>query len=162
MGEVERPRLYRTLRSFLVPQMRMPMVSLWWLAPEHVVDEGDVEVELAGVFRLELARLELDNHIAGLLDVEEKQIHVEVIAVDVEVDLAADEGEAGAEFAEGFGDPAGQGVLEVAFGDFPGEAEEFEVVGIFGDLLGQFGILGNKLLRKVRRRCARSVPGSCS
>jgi hypothetical protein len=25
------------------------------LAPEHVVDEGDVEVELAGVFRLELA-----------------------------------------------------------------------------------------------------------
>ena len=26
MGEVERPRLYRTLRSFLVPQMTMPMV----------------------------------------------------------------------------------------------------------------------------------------
>jgi hypothetical protein len=36
---------------------------------------------------------------------------VEVIAVDVEVDLAADEGEARAEFAEGFRDPACQGVL---------------------------------------------------
>ena len=29
MGEVEHPRLYRTLRSFFVPQMRMPIVSLW-------------------------------------------------------------------------------------------------------------------------------------
>ena len=70
MGEVERPRLYRTLRSFLVPQMRMPMVSLWCSASEHVVDERDVEVELAGVLRLELARLELDNHISGLVNVE--------------------------------------------------------------------------------------------
>jgi hypothetical protein len=34
MGEVERPRQYRTLRSFLVPQMRIPIVSLWLrLAP---------------------------------------------------------------------------------------------------------------------------------
>ena len=31
---------------------------------EHVIDKGDVEVELAGVLGLELARLELDNHIA--------------------------------------------------------------------------------------------------
>lgn len=30
IGEIERPRLSRTLRSFFVPQIRMPMVSLWW------------------------------------------------------------------------------------------------------------------------------------
>jgi hypothetical protein len=34
------------------------------LSPEHVIDEGDVEVELAGVFGLELARLELDDDVA--------------------------------------------------------------------------------------------------
>lgn len=42
---------------------------------------------------------------------EEQKVDVEVVPVDVEVDLTADE------------DPAGQGVLEVAFGDFTGQAE---------------------------------------
>lgn len=41
---------------------------------------------------------------------------------------------------EGLGDPAGQGVLELAFGDFTGEAQELKVVRIFGHLLGQLGI----------------------
>jgi hypothetical protein len=72
-----------------------------------------------------------------LFDVEEKQVHVKVVPVDIKVDLPAHEGEAGAQFAEGFGDPAGQGVLEIAFGNFTGEIEKFEVVGILGDLLGQ-------------------------
>ena len=107
------------------------------ISPEDVVDERDVEVQFSGELGLELSGLELDDNVAGLFDVEEEQVHVIVVAVDVEVDLAADEGESGAQFAEGFGDPAGQGVLEVAFGDFAGEAEEFEVVGVFGDLLGE-------------------------
>jgi tRNA C32,U32 (ribose-2'-O)-methylase TrmJ len=34
------------------------------ISPEHVVDEGDVEVELAGVFGLELAGLEFDDDVA--------------------------------------------------------------------------------------------------
>jgi hypothetical protein len=55
--------LYRTLRSYLVPQMRIPMVSLWF-APKHVIDEGYVEVELAGVFGLELACLKFDYRAA--------------------------------------------------------------------------------------------------
>lgn len=32
---------------------------------EHVVNEGDIEIQFAGVFRLELAGLQLDDHIAG-------------------------------------------------------------------------------------------------
>ena len=131
-------------------------------ASKHVVDEGDIEVELAGVFGLELARLELDDHVAGLFDVEEEQVHVEVVAVDVELDLPADEGESRAQFAERFGDPGREGVLKVAFGDFAGEAEKFEVVGVLGDLLGKLGILRNKLLREVRGRCPGRAPVSCS
>jgi hypothetical protein len=32
--------------------------------------------------------------------------------------------------------PARQGVLEIAFGHFPGVTEKFEVAGILGDLRG--------------------------
>jgi hypothetical protein len=39
------------------------MVSLW-CAPKHVIDEGYVEVELAGVFGLELACLKFDDRTA--------------------------------------------------------------------------------------------------
>jgi hypothetical protein len=44
---------------------------------------------------------------AGLLDVEEQQVHAKVVPVDVEMDLPADEGKAGPEFTKGFRDPAG-------------------------------------------------------
>jgi len=39
--------------------------------PEPVVDEGDVEPELPGVVGLELADLQLDDHVAELGDVED-------------------------------------------------------------------------------------------
>jgi hypothetical protein len=71
------------------------MVSLW-CAPKHVIDEGYVEVELAGVFGLELACLKFDYRTAWLFDVEEEPVYVVVIPVDVEVELSADEGQAGA------------------------------------------------------------------
>jgi hypothetical protein len=64
------------------------------LAPEHVIHKRDVEVELAGVFGLEFAGFQLNDDVAGLFDVEEQQ-------VDVEVDLTADDGESGAELAQG-------------------------------------------------------------
>jgi hypothetical protein len=96
----ERPRLYLTLRSFLVPQTRMPICLVVVVAAEHVSDEGDV-------FGLELPCFELDDDVAGLFSVEKEQVHVEVISVEVEVDLAADEGEARAQFAESLCDSAG-------------------------------------------------------
>ena len=42
---------------------------------------------------LELARLELDDNVSELLGVEEEQIDVKIIPSDVEVNLAANEGE---------------------------------------------------------------------
>lgn len=90
------------------------------------------------------------------LDLEKNQVDV---VVDVHVHLSADEGKAGAEFAEDFGDSAGQSVFQVPFGNFTGEAEELKVVGILCDLLGQLRVLRNKLLRKVRRGCASPFQG---
>jgi hypothetical protein len=118
MGEVEHPRLYHAagiLRAAHADSDGFIVVA----APKDVVDEGDVEVELSGVFGLELAGLELNDDVAGMFDVEEKQVHVEIVPVDIKVDLPAHEGEPRAELAEGFGDPAGQGILQVASSDSP-------------------------------------------
>lgn len=60
--------------------------------PQPVLNEGDIETELTGVARVEFRGLELDDHIPKLVDVEEQQIE-EVIAVDIEVDLAANKRE---------------------------------------------------------------------
>ncbi|MDQ0541000.1 hypothetical protein QF011_003578 [Curtobacterium flaccumfaciens] len=68
---------------------------------ELVIDECDVEAELAEVLRPELPGLELDHHVPELLDVEEQQVDVEVVPVDVEVHLPADEREPLPELAEG-------------------------------------------------------------
>ena len=71
------------------------------LVAEVVVDPGDVEPELAGVLGLEAADLELDHDEAGLGPVKEQQVDVEVVAVDLEVVLPADEGEAVAKLEGG-------------------------------------------------------------
>jgi len=84
-----------------------------------LIDPGDVEAELAGELRFELADLELNDDVPHLRDVEEQQVDVEVVPADVEVDLLPDEGEAGAELEEGVAEPDHQGLLEVALGDPP-------------------------------------------
>lgn len=40
------------------------MVSFMVLAPEHVIHARNVEVELLGIFGLDLACLQLDNYVA--------------------------------------------------------------------------------------------------
>jgi hypothetical protein len=51
---------------------------------ELVIDECDVETELAEVLRLELPGLELDHDVPELFDVKEEQVDVEVISVEGE------------------------------------------------------------------------------
>ena len=60
MSGVDGLRPRRTFRSFLLLQMRIPIVSMW--CSEHI-GEGNVEVEFASVSGLVLARLELDDDI---------------------------------------------------------------------------------------------------
>jgi hypothetical protein len=86
---------------------------------------------------LEPAGIQLEYVVAKLFDVEEKQVDVEVVSPDLQMHLPADEGEAGAEFAQGVHDPVGQLLLQIPFGDFTGQAEEFEVVRVFRRLLCQ-------------------------
>jgi hypothetical protein len=99
------------------------------------VDPGDVEPELAGVFGLESAEFELDDEESGLDPVEEQQIDVEVVAVDGEVVLPPDEGEAVAELEQKLLHLVDQGGLKVAFGYGAGDVEEIQDVGVAGQLL---------------------------
>lgn len=71
------------------------------VAAHLAVDDGHVEAELAGEGGLELARFQLDDDVAELLGVKEEEVDEEVVAINVKVDLAVDEREAGAELAEG-------------------------------------------------------------
>jgi hypothetical protein len=66
--------------------------------PEPVVNEGDVEAELSGVLGLEFSGFQFDDYVPQLLDVEEQQREIEVIACDVEVDLPSHECEPCAQF----------------------------------------------------------------
>ena len=59
-----------------------------------------VEVKLPCVFRLELAGLQLDHHIAAEVEVIEQQVDVEVIAAYVEVVLVAEERKAGSQLQQ--------------------------------------------------------------
>lgn len=64
---------------------------------EEIVGRREVEVELADERGIERDRLELDDDEAAKLQVIEEEVEVKVLVADLEVDLAADEGEAGAE-----------------------------------------------------------------
>ena len=59
-----------------------------------------VEVKLPCVFRLELAGLQLDYHIAAEVEVIEQQVDVEVIAAYVEVVLVAEKRKAGSQLQQ--------------------------------------------------------------
>ena len=104
---------------------------------EEVIDGGEVKVHLAEMFRCETARLELDDDMAAETGVVEEQIEEEVLVADLEVDLASDEGEAGAEFKEEVLDMGDQASFQFFFATATIGADEVEEVGIFEDLGGK-------------------------
>ncbi len=88
---------------------------------------------------------------------EEQQVDGEVVPVNVEVHLSADELEPFSEFAEGVDDPVDECLLEVAFLRVPVEGEEVQQVGVLRDLLRQIRVPRREDLGEVRRR--RPQPG---
>jgi hypothetical protein len=72
-----------------------------------VIDQLNVEVELADVLGLEPAKLELEHHVAMDSAVVEEQVHLELAVTARDRDLGADEREAGAELAEEPGEVVG-------------------------------------------------------
>src|SRR5262249_41378207 len=105
--------------------------------PELRIDGGQVEVHLPCVLGLELTRLELDHHEAAELEMEEQEVDVEVLAVDLKVHLAADEGESNAQLEQEDTNMLEQPTLEVSFLRVRPEREEVEHVRVLQRLLGE-------------------------
>ena len=91
---------------------------------EHVVNGGEVEVHLAGVFRFEGRHLQVDDAEASELEVVEEQIELEVFATDFKRNLAPDVGEAGARFDEELAQVFQQASFQVALLSLGGESEK--------------------------------------
>ena len=114
------------------------------LVAQVVVDELDVEVELADVLRLEPAELQFDHHVPVQLAVVEEQVEEELALSGLDRHLGADECEAGAELAQEPGEVVGEGLGQVALPDRVG-GEEVEDERVLDDLPDRFPVgLGDR------------------
>jgi hypothetical protein len=84
-------------------------------------------------------------------DVEHQQVDVELVVVDLEAPLAADEREPGPELEQEPLDLRDQGWFEIALSGRGGEGEEVEVVGVLGQPLHQLGVAGRRGVSEARR-----------
>lgn len=99
-----------------------------------VINRRQVEVHLAGVLRLELVDLEVDDDEAAQAEVVEEQVEIEILATDFEVVLTADECEALAEFENERPEVVEQAALQLPLGNVIRDVEELEAVGILHQL----------------------------
>lgn len=105
-----------------------------------VVDHVAVEVQLAGVLRLELAALQLDHHVAAQLDVEEQQVDEVLLLADLHPVLPPHEGEALAEFEQELLQVLHQPGFQLALAKRLLQRQEVEDVGILQRLADQLGL----------------------
>jgi hypothetical protein len=82
----------------------------------------------------------------------EEQIEIVVLVADLEMVLAADEGEALAEFEDQGSKVLDERAFQVALEDFRTERQEVEGIGILDDLLGQGRLFGRQRAREVGQR----------
>ena len=97
------------------------------------VEGFEVEAELAEVFRLEAADLELDGDEAVQAAMEEQQIEREIPPADLERELGADEAEVAAQLDEEVAELEEQTLMEIRLAVAGREAEEFEEVAVLED-----------------------------
>jgi hypothetical protein len=81
--------------------------------------------------------------------VEEEQVDEELVPVEGEPDLAADEGEPRAELGQGVLEAFGQGSLDGTLPGPLGQVQEVEDVGVLDDLLRLVGIDGVQVVGEV-------------
>src|SRR3954451_2328076 len=90
----------------------------------------------------------LDVAVGG--DVEHQQVDEELVVVQLQAPLAANECEPGAHFEEEPLELGDERPLQVALGERGGEGEKLEVVWVLGQLLHQLGLAGRHGVSEVR------------
>ena len=104
------------------------------------VHGAEVEVQLAGVLRLERMGLEFDHDVALQPGVVEEEVDEKLVPGDLQPELTTDKGKPGTKLEQKAGDVANEGVLDVALVGLIPKAKEVEAVGIFQDLGGEPGL----------------------
>ena len=112
--------------------------------PEEVIDGGEIKVHLAGVFGSELVHLEINNNEASKSEVVKEEIDKEILAFNFEWVLTSNKGEADAELQKKLLEMLDEGGFKIAFFGLLTEAQKIEVVRIFDNLLGEFGLWRRK------------------
>jgi len=119
------------------------------LVAELVIDDAQIEVHLAGVFRLEFSCLQIDHDEAADLQVVEQQVVIEIAVADFPVELPADKGEALPLFQQEAFDVAKEIRFELAFVEGLFKGQEIEDVRILECLAGQVGLRSRKALVEI-------------
>lgn len=109
------------------------------LASDRVVDDVYVEVELAGVLRLEAPGLQLHHHVPVQVHVVEEEVDEELLPVDLQAVLGADEGETCTQLDQETLELGDERLLEVALVYFGFDVEELQIVRVLGYLLDGVG-----------------------
>jgi len=91
------------------------------------------------------------DHTPKLINVEEQQVNEEVITIDIEVDLAANEREPRAKLAERIDDALDEPVLQLSLDGVPVDGEELERERILRDLLSELRVGTFESMREVGR-----------
>jgi hypothetical protein len=107
---------------------------------QTLIDDAAIEIHLARVLGLERPAFEVHDHEAAEAQVVKEEVEIEVVAANVKMILASNEGEALAEFEDEFFDFGQQGEFEFALAERFCEGEEVEDVRVFENLLGKVGL----------------------
>ena len=110
--------------------------------PEPVIDDVAVEIEFAGIFRLERADLQFDDHERPQTQMVEQQIDVVVFVSDIQPILPPNEGEPLPKFDEELLKVTNQAGFEFSFVKGFFQSQEIEDVWVFQRLLRQIGLRG--------------------
>ena len=125
-----RPRSrYSTVSRFL-PAQRMRAMGFPRLLALVTVEPAQVQLHLAGVGRLEVADLQLDDHQPPQPAMVEQEVDVVIVAVQRDALLALDEGEPGAELEQERLDLAQDGGFQILLAVRVLQSEKVEDVGI--------------------------------
>ena len=104
------------------------------------IDAVDVEIQLPGKFRLEIAHLQLKYHETIQVKVEEKQVGEKVIACHVQVELVPDISKAPAKFQQKFADMLNLRSFHFTFLGFCIHIQEIKEIGVFQRFRGKVGL----------------------
>ena len=102
--------------------------------PKVAVESLEIKVELAEMFRLEPRCFQFNGHQAVESAMEEEQVERKILSTDLNRILRTHEAEVASQFSEKATKISKQGTVQIGFGMFIGNAQEFEGVGILEDV----------------------------